>query len=87
MFCRPPRGCFAIMCTDGVAWACVSVEFYAGRNSPVDLALPLLLMLPALAGCRYEMSPFCKVAREAMCELEIPHEYRNILSSNPLIRG
>lgn len=22
------------------------------------------------------MSPFCKIAREALCELEIPHEYR-----------
>lgn len=22
------------------------------------------------------MSPFCKIAREALCELEIPHLYR-----------
>jgi glutathione S-transferase len=31
----------------------------------------------------YEMSPFCKIAREALSELEIPHVYRTVARGSP----
>ena len=31
----------------------------------------------------YEGSPFCRIAREALCELEIPHQLRNVPRRSP----
>lgn len=31
----------------------------------------------------YEGSPFCRIAREALCELEIPHRVRNVPRRSP----
>ncbi len=34
--------------------------------------------------CRgYEGSPFCKVVREQLCELELPHLYRSCARGSP----
>lgn len=32
---------------------------------------------------RYELSPFCKIAREALSELEVPHLYRTVARGSP----
>jgi len=31
----------------------------------------------------YEGSPFCRIAREALCELELPHQLRNVPRRSP----
>lgn len=31
----------------------------------------------------YEGSPFCRIAREALCELELPHQLRNVPRQSP----
>ncbi|MEM7137102.1 MAG: glutathione S-transferase N-terminal domain-containing protein [Myxococcota bacterium] len=31
----------------------------------------------------YEGSPFCRIAREALCELELPHQLRNVPRKSP----
>lgn len=31
----------------------------------------------------YEGSPFCRIAREALCELELPHRLRNVPRRSP----
>ncbi len=31
----------------------------------------------------YEGSPFCRIAREALCELELPHQLRNVPRGSP----
>ena len=31
----------------------------------------------------YEGSPFCRIAREALCELELPHQIRNVPRRSP----
>ena len=36
-----------------------------------------------LRSCRYELSPFCKIAREALSELEVPHLYRTVARGSP----
>jgi glutathione S-transferase len=31
----------------------------------------------------YEGSPYCRIAREALCELELPHQLRNVPRRSP----
>ncbi|MGB5811515.1 MAG: glutathione S-transferase N-terminal domain-containing protein [Polyangiales bacterium] len=35
----------------------------------------------------YEGSPFCRIAREALCELELPHQLRNLPRDSPSRHG
>ena len=35
----------------------------------------------------YEGSPFCRIAREALCELELPHQLRNVPRRSPDRQG
>ncbi|MEM8609152.1 MAG: glutathione S-transferase N-terminal domain-containing protein [Myxococcota bacterium] len=46
-------------------------------------AVPSRLPEKLLELYSYEGSPFCRIAREALCELELPHQLRNVPRRSP----
>jgi hypothetical protein len=52
----------------------------AAARLPLSLAAPWCL---ACLGRGYETSPFCKVVREVLSELELPHLYRSCARGSP----